>query len=445
MVLKFSDLNINTVLLNALDDLGLVEATPIQEQVFPVIMSGRDVVGIAQTGTGKTFAYILPILRQLKFSQQRHPRILVLVPTRELVEQVVGEFRKLTEYMSVRIGGVYGGTNINTQKELVYDGLDVLVATPGRLIDLSLTGVLRLKNIQKLVIDEVDEMLNLGFRAQLEQIQELLPDKRQNLMFSATVTDDVEQLINQWFYHPIRVEVAATGTPLEKIFQTGYMVANFYTKLNLLKHLLQTNESMDKVLVFVQSKSLADLLFDELNKDFEEQVGVIHSNKSQNFRFRMVEEFLDGKKRVLLATDLIARGMDINQVSHVINFDLPETAESYIHRIGRTGRADAEGIAMAFVEEKDEAIWASIQKLMKKEVRLEPMPAEVQESERLLESEKEVLPGMMVNKAPRPVSRKGTAFHEKKDKNKKTNQGGSYRRKLAAKYKKPKTRGQKRK
>ncbi len=445
MVLKFSDLNINTVLLNALDDLGLVEATPIQEQVFPVIMSGRDVVGIAQTGTGKTFAYILPILRQLKFSQQRHPRILVLVPTRELVEQVVGEFRKLTEYMSVRIGGVYGGTNINTQKELVYDGLDVLVATPGRLIDLSLTGVLRLKNIQKLVIDEVDEMLNLGFRAQLEQIQELLPDKRQNLMFSATVTDDVEQLINQWFYHPIRVEVAATGTPLEKIFQTGYMVANFYTKLNLLKHLLQTNESMDKVLVFVQSKSLADLLFDELNKDFDEQVGVIHSNKSQNFRFRMVEEFLDGKKRVLLATDLIARGMDINQVSHVINFDLPETAESYIHRIGRTGRADAEGIAIAFVEEKDEAIWASIQKLMKKEVRLEPMPAEVKESERLLESEKEVLPGMMVNKAPRPVSRKGTAFHEKKDKNKKTNQGGSYRRKLAAKYKKPKTRGQKRK
>ncbi len=445
MVLKFSDLNINTVLLNALDDLGLVEATPIQEQVFPVIMSGRDVVGIAQTGTGKTFAYILPILRQLKFSQQRHPRILVLVPTRELVEQVVGEFRKLTEYMSVRIGGVYGGTNINTQKELVYDGLDVLVATPGRLIDLSLTGVLRLKNIQKLVIDEVDEMLNLGFRAQLEQIQELLPDKRQNLMFSATVTDDVEQLINQWFYHPIRVEVAATGTPLEKIFQTGYMVANFYTKLNLLKHLLQTNESMDKVLVFVQSKSLADLLFDELNKDFEEQVGVIHSNKSQNFRFRMVEEFLDGKKRVLLATDLIARGMDINQVSHVINFDLPETAESYIHRIGRTGRADAEGIAIAFVEEKDEAIWASIQKLMKKEVRLEPMPAEVKESERLLESEKEVLPGMMVNKAPRPVSRKGTAFHDKKDKNKKTNQGGSYRRKLAAKYKKPKTRGQKRK
>ncbi|WP_439184501.1 DEAD/DEAH box helicase [Carboxylicivirga taeanensis] len=443
--MNFSDLNINTVLLNALNDLGFTEATPIQQEAFPVVMSGRDVVGIAQTGTGKTLAYILPILRQLKFSEQRHPRILVLVPTRELVEQVVGEFKKLTEYMSVRIGGVYGGTNINTQKELVYGGLDVLVATPGRLIDLSLTGVLRLKNIQKLVIDEVDEMLNLGFRSQLEQIQELLPDKRQNLMFSATVTESVEELINQWFYNPLRVEVAATGTPLEQIFQTGYVVPNFYTKRNLLLHLLQANEEMEKVLVFVKSKSMADLLFNELEKEFPEQIGVIHSNKSQNFRFRMVDEFLKGERRILLATDLIARGMDINQVSHVINFDLPETAESYIHRIGRTGRADAEGVAIAFVEEQDEEIWQSIQRLMKKEVRLEPMPSAVEVSERLLESEKEVLPGMALNKAPKPVAAKGAAFHEKKDKNKKTNQGGSYRRKLAAKYKKPKTKGQKRK
>ncbi|MCT4590465.1 MAG: DEAD/DEAH box helicase [Carboxylicivirga sp.] len=442
--MKFSDLNINRVLLNALEDLGLEDATPIQEQSFPVILSGKDVVGIAQTGTGKTFAYILPILRQIKFSEQRHPRILVLVPTRELVEQVVGEFKKLTEYMSVRIGGVYGGTNINTQKEMVYAGLDVLVATPGRLIDLSLTGVLRLKNVQKLVIDEVDEMMNLGFRSQLEQIQELLPDKRQNLMFSATVTEDVETLIKQWFYTPVRVEVAATGTPLEKIFQTAYAVPNFYTKRNFLVHLLSSHEEMDKVLVFVRSKSIADLLFDELDKEFKDEVGAIHSNKSQNFRFRMVEEFLEGKKRILIATDLIARGMDISHVSHVINFDMPETAESYIHRIGRTGRAEAEGMAIAFVKEKDETIWASIQKLMKKVLPLDPMPETVEESERLLESEKEVLAGMKVLKTPKVNAARGSAFHEKKDKNKKTNQGGSYRRKLAAKYKKPKTRGQKR-
>nr|WP_321410115.1 DEAD/DEAH box helicase [uncultured Carboxylicivirga sp.] len=443
--MKFSELNINTVLLNALTDLGFDEATPIQEKAFPVVMSGKDMIGIAQTGTGKTFAYILPLLRQLKFSNQRHPRILVLVPTRELVEQVVGEFKKLTEYMSVRIVGVYGGTNINTQKALVYEGLDVLVATPGRLIDLTLTGVLRLKSIQKLVIDEVDEMLNLGFRAQLEQIMELLPERRQNLMFSATLTEDVDQLIVHHFYQPERVEVAATGTPLEKIYQSGYIVPNFYTKRNLLIHLLDSDESMNKVLVFVKNKQIADLLFDQLDENHPDSIGVIHSNKSQNNRFRTVEEFLNGTRMVLIATDVIARGMDIEHVSHVINFDMPEAPEAYIHRIGRTGRADAEGLAIAFVSDDEMEQWDAVQKLMKKTVNLDPIPNDVKVSEMLLPSEEEVLAGLKVNKAPKPVVKSGAAFHEKKDKNKKVNLGGSYRRKLAAKYKKPKTRGQKRK
>ncbi|MCU4166610.1 DEAD/DEAH box helicase [Carboxylicivirga caseinilyticus] len=443
--MKFSELNINTVLLNALTDLGFDEATPIQEKAFPVVMSGKDMIGIAQTGTGKTFAYILPLLRQLKFSNQRHPRILVLVPTRELVEQVVGEFKKLTEYMSVRIVGVYGGTNINTQKALVFEGLDVLVATPGRLIDLTLTGVLRLKSIQKLVIDEVDEMLNLGFRAQLVQIMELLPERRQNLMFSATITEDVNQLIEHHFYQPERVEVAATGTPLEKIFQSGYIVPNFYTKRNLLIHLLDSDESMNKVLVFVKNKQIADLLFDQLDDNQPNNIGVIHSNKSQNNRFRTVEEFLNGTRRVLIATDVIARGMDIEHVSHVINFDMPEAPEAYIHRIGRTGRADAEGLAIAFVSDDEMEQWNAVQKLMKKTVILDPIPDDVKVSEMLLPSEEEVLAGLKVNKAPKPVVKGGAAFHEKKDKNKKVNLGGSYRRKLAAKYKKPKTRGQKRK
>nr|WP_319398437.1 DEAD/DEAH box helicase [uncultured Carboxylicivirga sp.] len=443
--MKFSELNINTVLLNALTDLGFEEATPIQEKAFPVVMSGKDMVGIAQTGTGKTFAYILPLLRQLKFSNQRHPRILVLVPTRELVEQVAGEFKKLTEYMSVRIGGVYGGTNINTQKALVYDGLDILVATPGRLIDLSLTGVLRLKSIQKLVIDEVDEMLNLGFRSQLEQIMDLLPDRRQNLMFSATITEDVDKLIEHHFYQPERVEVAATGTPLENIFQSGYLAPNFYTKRNLLIHLLESNEEMHKVLVFVKNKQIADLLFNELDQQYPELIGVIHSNKSQNNRFRTVEEFLNGTRRVLIATDVIARGMDIQHVSHVVNYDMPEAPEAYIHRIGRTGRADAKGLAIAFVSDNEMEEWEAVQKLMKKTVTIDPLPDDVKTSEMLLPSEEEVLAGLKINKAPKPVIKSGPAFHEKKEKNKKVNLGGSYRRKLAAKYKKPKTRGQKRK
>ena len=425
--------------------MGLTEATPIQEQVFPVAMSGRDVVGIAQTGTGKTLSYVLPLLRNLKFSTQRHPRILVLVPTRELVEQVAGEFKKLTEYMNIRIAGVYGGTNINTQKQMVYDGLDVLVATPGRLIDLTLTGTLRLKSIQKLVIDEVDEMLNLGFKPQLERVLGLLPEKRQNLMFSATLTYDVEEVINDFFYDPIKIEVAASGTPIDKIFQSAYEVPNFYTKINLLLYLLNHNKNMGKVLVFVKSRALADVLFTQLQEVLENEVGVIHSNKSQNFRFRMVEEFAAGTLRVLIATDLISRGLDVLNVTHVINFDMPTEAEAYMHRIGRTGRAEAEGSAISFIEEDDIDIWHSIIKLMDTEVRLDSLPEDVEVSELQIESEILELAGKTLIKTPKIDAVIGTAYHEKKEKNKKVNLGGSYRRTLAAKYKKPKTRGQKRK
>ena len=443
--MKFSELNLNTVLLNALGEMGLEETTPIQEQVFPVAMSGRDLVGIAQTGTGKTISYILPLLRNLKFSKQKHPRILVLVPTRELVEQVVGEFKKLTEYMSVRIAGVYGGTNMNTQRQVVYDGLDVLVATPGRLIDLTLTGTLRLKAIQKLVIDEVDEMLNLGFKPQLERIVDLLPEKRQNLMFSATLTFDVEEIIKDFFYNPIKIEVAASGTPVDKIFQSAYEAPNFYTKINLLLYLLDIHQNMDKVLIFVKSRAIADILFSNLEEIFEEEVGVIHSNKSQNFRFRMVNEFTEGQLRILIATDLIARGLDISNVTHVVNFDMPEEPEAYMHRIGRTGRAEAEGIAISFVGEDDLNTWKNVLKLMNTDVALDKLPEEVEVSEQTLPDEVPEIAGKTLVKTPKIDATKGAAFHDKKEKNKKVNLGGSYRRKLAAKYKKPKTRGQKRK
>ncbi|WP_372756326.1 DEAD/DEAH box helicase [Labilibaculum sp.] len=443
--MRFIDFNINSPLLNALSDMGFNEATPIQEQLFPIAMSGRDVVGIAQTGTGKTISYILPLLRNLKFSKQRHPRILVLVPTRELVEQVAGEFTKLTTYMNVRVVGVYGGTNINTQKQQVYEGLDILVATPGRLIDLCLTGTLRLKSIQKLVIDEVDEMLNLGFRPQLERIIDLLPEKRQNLMFSATLTYDVDELIKHFFYNPIKVEVAPTGTPVEKIFQSGYKVPNFYTKINLLLYLLDVNHGMDKVLLFVKNRQIADILYSNLEEMFEDEIGVIHSNKSQNFRFRMVKEFTEGSLRILIATDLISRGLDISNVSHVINFDLPDEAESYIHRIGRTGRAKAEGNAISFVAENEISSLHRIEKLMNSPIELEELPEKVEISDLQLDSETPEIAGKTLIKTPKLDATKGTAFHDKKDKNKKINQGGSYRRKLAIKYKKPKTRGQKRK
>ena len=440
--MTFEELNLGKPLMNALNDLGFVHPTPIQAEVYSTILSGKDVVGIAQTGTGKTFAYTLPVLRHLKYSEQKHPRILVLVPTRELVVQVVGEMEKLTTYMSTRIKGVYGGTNINTQKQNVYDGCDVLVATPGRLLDLALSGVLRLKSIQKLIIDEVDEMLNLGFRTQLTNLLDILPEKRQNLLFSATMTADVEAIIEAFFNQPEKFSIVPEGTPLDNIEQRAYHVPNFFTKINLLEHLLAHDEEMQRVLIFVESKRLADRMEEKIAENFPDQIGVIHSNKSQNYRLRSIERFQKGEYRILIATDLIARGIDFEGITHVLNFDTPEFAENYMHRIGRTGRAEAKGISITFINEVEEEYQAAIERLMNYKIPLFDIPADVEISDLFTPEEQPNLAD--VNYLPERT-RHGVREekHEKKAKNQKVNLGGSYKRKIKAKYKKPKTRGQK--
>ncbi|MDP4209806.1 MAG: DEAD/DEAH box helicase [Bacteroidota bacterium] len=425
--MTFEELNLNRPLLNALTDLGYESPTPIQEEAFPVVMSGRDVVGIAQTGTGKTFAYLLPILRQYKFSDQKHPRILIVVPTRELVLQVVSDIEKLSQYMNVRCAGVYGGTNINTQKQLVYNGLDILVATPGRLADLTLSGVLRLKAIQKLVIDEVDEMLNLGFRGQLVSLLETLPPKRQNLMFSATLSEDVDKLISSYFFEPEKVELAAHGTPLEKIIQKAYHIPNYNTKINLLELLLSKEEELTKVLVFVENKKLADKLYERIGRKLKHKVGVIHSNKSQNQRLNTLQRFKDGEHRVLIATDLVARGLNIPNVSHVINFDIPEVPGDYIHRIGRTGRADNDGIAITLVTDADRKYQRAIEDLMNKEINMVELPIDLIISQELIEEENPLLFDKDYLKRAASKVPEG-AFHEKKGKNKKVNLGGPKKR-----------------
>jgi len=440
---SFRDLKLNTPLYNALDDLGFTNPTPIQAEAFNVVASGRDVVGIAQTGTGKTFAYMLPILRELKYSNQANPRVLVLVPTRELVVQVVDEIEKLTKYINTRVLGVYGGVNINTQKQAVAEGLDIIVATPGRLFDLAVSHVLQLKSIQKLVIDEVDVMLDLGFRHQLLNIFDILPEKRQNIMFSATMTEDVDELITGFFKKPERVTIAVSGTPLENISQQRYNVENFYTKVNLLKHLLQNEEEFNKVLIFVAFKKMADTLFDKLDENFKEELCVIHSNKTQNYRLRSIEQFRSGENRILIATDVMARGLDIDNVSHVINFDTPHYPENYMHRIGRTGRAERKGQSLLFSTAAEQDYIKSIESLMQMEIPYVEFPDSVEISKDLLEEERP-----QIKERNNPIKRKdedapGPAFHEKKDKNKKENQGGSYKFKIAAKYKKPKTRGDK--
>lgn len=441
--MTFRELNLNKALINALDDLGYEQPTSIQEKVFSVAMSGKDVLGIAQTGTGKTFAYLLPTLRQWQFSKERHPQIMIVVPTRELVVQVVKEIEKLTKYMSVVTVGVYGGANINTQADEVENGLDVIVGTPGRIMDLVYRGVLRLKNIKRLIIDEVDEMLNLGFRPQLSSIFDLLTNRRQNLLFSATITEEVEGLLDTFFNHPARVEAARVGTPLENIKQFAYKVENFNTKVNLLIHLLSDEKEMNKVMVFVSTKSLADQLFDKLIEKFPDQVGVIHSNKAQNNRFNTVKNFQNNDIRILIATDIIARGIDIHEVSHVINFDVPDIAEHYIHRIGRTGRAEKEGNAITFVTPKEADYQEAIETLMQKNIEIIDFPEEVEISKVLIPDEMPKV--QMKNIQMSPKIEIGGAFQEKLAKNKKVNNKVRWQDKMMKKYGKPKTRGAKKK
>jgi len=439
----FQDLKLNTPLYNALEDLGFDTPTPIQEESFNVVAAGKDVVGIAQTGTGKTLAYMLPILRNLKYSRQENPRVLVLVPTRELVVQVVSEIEKFSKYINNRVLGVYGGTNINTQKQAVAQGQDIIVATPGRLYDLAVSRVLQLKSIQKLVIDEVDVMLDLGFRHQLMNIFDILPERRQNIMFSATMTKDVDDLITDFFVNPSKISIAVSGTPLENIKQERYNVPNFYTKVNLLEYLLQDKDNFSKVLIFVAYKRMADRLFDKLEELFPNQACVIHSNKTQNYRLRSIEQFRAGEHRLLIATDVMARGLDIEDISHVINFDTPDYPENYMHRIGRTGRAEKEGHTLLFSTEKEQESREDIEELMQISIDILDIPEYVEISTELIEEERPQIKERYNPLKRRDEDAPGPAFHEKKEKNQKENLGGSYRREIAKKYKKPKTRGDK--
>ena len=423
--------------------MGFSKPTAIQQEAFGVVASGKDVVGIAQTGTGKTYAYMLPILRNLPFSKQDNPRVLIMVPTRELVVQVVEDIEKLAKYINLRILGVYGGVNINTQKQAVAQGLDIVVATPGRLFDLAVSHVLQLKSIQKVVIDEVDVMLDLGFRYQLLNIFDILPERRQNIMFSATMTEDVDELITNSFTAPQKVTVAISGTPLDNIVQERYNVPNFYSKVNLLTHLLNNQSEYNKVLIFAANKKMADLLFEKMESAFPDECGIIHSNKTQNYRLRSIEQFREGTNRILIATDVMARGLDIEYISHVINFDTPTFPENYMHRIGRTGRAERKGHAILFSKEAEQEFVDAIENLMQTKIPLLELPEGVQLSTDLIEEERPQYKERHFTRKKTDQDAPAPAFHEKKEKNKKENLGGSYHREIAKKYKKPQTRGDK--
>lgn len=438
----FKDFKIKKQLLNALSELGFDHPTPIQEKSYSPILSGSDYVGIAQTGTGKTIAYLLPVLQDLKYSEQNTPRILILVPTRELVSQIVEQIEELTSYITLRVLGVYGGTNMNTQRQAILEGVDVLVGTPTRVYDLALTNELRLKSVKKLIIDEVDIMLDFGFKTQLKNIFEYLPSKRQNILFSATMTTYVDDIIDGFLVNPIKETISISGTPLDTISQVCYPVHNFYTKARLLNFLLEDKTKFSKVLVFVDSQVNADRLFETLT--FEGEMSVIHSGKTQNHRTNSIDKFVRGESRILIATDVISRGIDIDNISTVISYNTPFYPENYIHRIGRTGRANQLGSSFLFYTEKEIPLKEEIERLMNYSIPLQEFPNEVEIDYQLIPEEKEQPADQIELSEKVQLSERGDSFHEKSAKNSREKAPKkTYKQQLKEKFKKPIRRGDK--
>lgn len=450
--MTFDELNIKKYFKTNLRELGLKDLTLIQQRAFPAIMSGRDVMGIAQTGTGKTIAYLLPSLNLWKFTPKHEPQIIILVPTRELVLQVEQQAQQLAADSGIMVVGVFGGAGIQPQAARIRQGADVIVGTPGRILDIALQGLLRFGAVRRLILDEVDEMLEQGFRTQISRVLDLLPHKRQNLMFSATMTNEIEQLADTFFNGPLKIEAAPMGTPLDNIHQSVIHVPNFNTKINLLTHLLSTHPDMNRVMVFVSTIALADQVYSLISQRLANtniSIDYLHSRRTQSQRFATLRNFRNGQTNVLIATDLIARGIDIEGVSHVLCFDLPFEPEQYIHRIGRTGRVRLahpddqndssiiveEGHALSFCTPTETTALLNIEGLMKTTIPTKPLPAEVEISSILTDAETPQV--RMRNALTELDSTPGKAFHERSEKNQKTNHRISHRTLMKQKYGKP--------
>lgn len=375
--MTFEEFDLNRQLLNAIADAGYETPSPIQEQAIPLVMSGHDVLGIAQTGTGKTAAYLLPILMKIKYAQGMHPRVLILAPTRELVMQIDATITQLATYTDIRHVAIYGGLGPKTQIETIKAGVDILVATPGRFMDIYLKGELVVKELKTLVLDEADKMMDMGFMPQIRGILEVIPSKkRQNLLFSATFPPRVENLSHEFLEFPKKVEVSPQATTAEMVNQILYELPNFKTKINLLGSLMTDSERFNRVIVFCRSKEVADNIFKFLARKVvpEERIRVIHANKGQNTRINSMDDFREGNIQVLVATDVAARGIDIQMVSHVINFDVPIIYEDYVHRIGRTGRANQTGEAITFMTIAEEYHIKKIEKIIKMQIPRYELP-----------------------------------------------------------------------
>lgn len=411
---KFDEFKLNRQILNAVEEAGFTEATPIQEKAIGPVLSGQDLFGIAQTGTGKTAAYVLPMLMKLKYAQGENPRALILVPTRELAMQIEEQVKLFSTYTDLRTVVIFGGLGPKTQKEAIAKGVDILVATPGRFLDLYLTGDINTRSLQFLVLDEADKMMDMGFIGSIHRILEVVPRKRQNLLFSATMSDLVHKIAGDFLKNPLTVEVAAQATPAQTVTQLMYAVPNFKTKINLLQNLLKNDEEFKRLIIFCKTKTVADNINSFIVRRFgEDAVRVIHANKGQNTRINSINSFKEGNIRVLVATDVASRGIDVSEVSHVINFDVPIIIEDYVHRIGRTGRAFNEGTAITFYNEAERYYIDKIEKLIRQQIPELQLPKEVFVEETPYEEKQLIAREIDAQKRKENPDFKG-AFHEKK-------------------------------
>ena len=413
-MLSFADLKLNRQLLDAIAEMGYQAPTPVQEKTIPAILGGADVMAIAQTGTGKTAAYLLPLLRLLNYPQGDDARALIIVPTRELSVQVGQAIHDLGKYTGLRHAVAFGGQGAKEQIAAITKGIDLLVVSPGRYLDLYAHGHIRSRKVRHFVVDEAERLMDKSFIGQFHRILETMPQKRQNLLFSATMSDLVKRIAADFLDFPVEINIQPEVKTAATVTQACYRVPNLRTKLNLLLHLLGEGANFTKVIIFCRTKAGATGLGKFLERTIgADQVIVIHGNKTQQTRINAMQRFRETPVRLLVTTDLAARGLDVPDVSHVINFDLPLVYEDYIHRIGRTGRAFRTGHSITFAHMADEYHLEQIERLTGQKIRQLEMPAKVEVTETLYEERQEMLREIDRQRRMEDPGFKG-AFHEKK-------------------------------
>ncbi len=411
--MTWAEFKLNKQLLDAVADAGFITPTEIQEKCIPLVLGGQHVIGIAQTGTGKTAAYVLPVLMKAKFAQAMEARVLILVPTKELVVQVASQVAALSKYTDLRIVPIYGGVGPKTQTDNLKKGVDIIIATPGRFLEIYQRNEIITKQIKTLVLDEADRMMDMGFMPQLRKIFEVIPNKRQNLLFSATFPQRVERLSQEFLEFPVRIEITPPATVSVQVEQELYFVPNSRTKINFLEYLFSDQRVFNRVMIFTRTKDAANNIFKFLDRRGYGPVKVVHSNKGQNSRINAVNEFKDGALRILVSTDVASRGIDVTNVSHVINFDVPIVYEDYVHRTGRTGRAMQIGKAITLVTDAEKYHIDKIQKIIREKIPVRELPSQIELAETPFEEAQDMAREIDRQKRYEDPEFKG-AFHEKK-------------------------------